>query len=44
MTTAKKGGNKTAPAIPSFKEKNYCEDDHHDGNSLWDRIEARMEK
>ncbi|MBC7687436.1 MAG: amidohydrolase family protein, partial [Aquabacterium sp.] len=44
MITAKKGGDKTGPAIPSFKEKNYCEDDHHDGNSLWDRIEVRMEK
>ena len=44
MITAKKGGDKTGPAIPSFREKNYCEDDHHDGNSLWDRIEVRMEK
>ncbi len=37
MIGAKKAGEKTAPAVPSFREKNYCEDDHHEGNSLWDR-------
>ena len=42
MIGAKKGGDKTGPAIPSFRERNYCEDDHHDGNSLWDRIEERL--
>ena len=42
MIGAKKGGDKTSPAIPSFRERNYCEDDHHDGNSLWDRIEDRL--
>ena len=42
MIGAKKGGDKTGPAIPSFKERNFCEEDHHDGNSLWDRIEARL--
>jgi imidazolonepropionase-like amidohydrolase len=42
MIGAKKGGDKTGPAVPSFRERNYCEDDHHDGNSLWDRIEDRL--
>ncbi len=42
MIGAKKGGDKTGPAIPSFREKNYCEDDHHEGNSIWDRIEDRL--
>ncbi|MEO6722561.1 MAG: amidohydrolase family protein [Ferruginibacter sp.] len=42
MIGAKKGGEKTGPATPSFHERNYCEEDHHDGNSLWDRIEERF--
>ncbi len=42
MIGAKKGGDKTGPAIPSFRERNYCEEDHHHGNSLWDRIEDRL--
>lgn len=43
MIGAKKGGEKTGPAVPSFSEMNYCEDDHIDGKTLWDRIQARME-
>ncbi len=42
MITAKKGGDKTGPAVPSFRERNYCEDDHQESNSLWDRIEGRL--
>ena len=42
MIGAKKGGEKTGPAVPSFHQRNYCEDDHHDGKSLWDRIEERF--
>ena len=42
MIGAKKGGDKTGPAIPSFSEINYCEEDHHDEKSLWGRIEARI--
>lgn len=40
MIKAKKGGEKTVPAIPSTVEKNYCEEGH-DGNSLWNRLEER---
>jgi imidazolonepropionase-like amidohydrolase len=42
MIGTKKSGEKTGPAIPSFRQKNYCEDDHAHGNSLWDRIEERL--
>jgi imidazolonepropionase-like amidohydrolase len=42
MIGSKKGGEKTGPAIPSFRQKNYCEDDHAHSNSLWDRIEERL--
>ena len=42
MIGAKKGGEKTVPAVPSFRQKNYCEDDHAHGSSLWDRIEERL--
>ena len=42
MIGSKKGGEKTGPATPSFRQKNYCEDDHAHSNSLWDRIEERL--
>ncbi len=42
MISAKKGGEKTGPAIPSFSEHNFCEDDHAEGKTIWDRIENRM--
>lgn len=42
MLSAKKGGEKTGPAIPSFKQHNFCEEDHAEGKSIWDRIENRM--
>ncbi len=42
MIGAKKGGEKTVPAVPSFRQRNYCEDDHQESNSLWDRIEQRL--
>lgn len=42
MIGAKKGGEKTGPPAPSFRERNFCEDDHQDGNSLWDRVETRI--
>ena len=38
MIGAKKGGEKTAPASPSFRERNYCEEDHHDEKTFWGRI------
>ncbi|MFT3680651.1 MAG: amidohydrolase family protein [Ferruginibacter sp.] len=41
MIAAKKGGDKVMPAIPSSRQKNYCEDDNHGDNSIWDRIEHR---
>ncbi|MCW3093112.1 MAG: N-acetylglucosamine-6-phosphate deacetylase [Ferruginibacter sp.] len=42
MISAKKGGDKTTPAAPSFRQRNYCEEDHQEGNSLWDRIQERF--
>ncbi len=42
MINAKKGGEKTVPAAPSFAVKNYCEEGCHDGNSLLDRLEHRQ--
>jgi imidazolonepropionase-like amidohydrolase len=42
MADAKKGGDKTQPATPSFKAHNFCEDDHESGKTLWDRIEKRL--
>jgi hypothetical protein len=42
MIGAKKGGDKTGPAIPSFRERNYCEEDHHDGNSLWTGLKKEL--
>jgi imidazolonepropionase-like amidohydrolase len=41
MIGAKKGGASTRPATPSYKAENECEDDHHHGNSIWDRISNR---
>jgi hypothetical protein len=41
MIAAKKGGDKTGPATPSFRPRNYCEDDHQGANSIWERIEQR---
>lgn len=43
MIGAKKGGEKTGPAIPSFRNSNHCEEDHSEGRGLWERIEARIE-
>lgn len=42
MIGAKKGGERTGPAVPSFRQANFCEDDHQDEKSLWGRIEARI--
>ena len=39
MIGAKKGGEKTSPATPSYKEKNYCEEDRHDEKTIWGRID-----
>lgn len=39
---AKKMGDRTMPAAPSFMEENFCEDDHHTGKSLLHRLEERM--
>jgi imidazolonepropionase-like amidohydrolase len=43
MIGAKKGGASTRPATPSYKAENECEDDHHHGNSIWDRISSRWD-
>jgi imidazolonepropionase-like amidohydrolase len=42
MVSAKKGGEKMGPAIPSFNEHNFCEEDHDAGKTIWHRIESRM--
>ena len=42
MIGAKKGGERTGPALPSFAELNHCEEDHYDGKTLWDRIQSRF--
>ena len=42
MIGAKKGGDKTGPAIPSFRQLNYCEEDHQEEKTLWDRIASRI--
>lgn len=44
MIGAKKGGERTTPAIPSFRNMNFCEDDHEDEKSLWGRIESRIDE
>ena len=41
MISAKKDGEKTVPAAPSFAVRNYCEEGCHDGTSLLDRLENR---
>ncbi len=43
MIGAKKGGERTTPAIPSFRNMNFCEEDHEDEKSLWGRIESRID-
>ena len=42
MIGAKKSGEKTSPAVPSFREANYCEEDHEEAKNLWGRIQARI--
>lgn len=42
MSNARRSGERTMPAAPSMMEENYCEDDHHTGKSLLDRLEQRM--
>ncbi|MEN9570907.1 MAG: hypothetical protein RL172_2138 [Bacteroidota bacterium] len=42
MIAAKKGGDKAGAAIPSFRERNFCGEDHHDENSVWERIETKL--
>ncbi len=42
MISAKKGGERTSPAMPSFREANYCEEDHEEAKDLWGRIQARI--
>ena len=39
MIGAKKGGEKTTPATPSYKEKNYCEEERHEEKTIWGRID-----
>ena len=39
MIGAKKGGEKTSPAAPSFRAKNYCEEDIHTDKAFWGKIE-----
>ena len=41
MMAAKKGGEKTRPASPSYKAMNSCEEDHNHEKSLWERISHR---
>ncbi|MEO6233190.1 MAG: amidohydrolase family protein [Ferruginibacter sp.] len=42
MIGAKKSGEKTGPAIPSFRERNFCEEDKEHSNGIWDRVEERF--
>lgn len=42
MIGAKKSGDRTTPAVPSFQEINSCEEDHEDVKDLWHRIESRI--
>jgi imidazolonepropionase-like amidohydrolase len=42
MIGAKKNGDRTTPAVPSFQEINSCEEDHDDVKDLWHRIESRI--
>ncbi len=38
MTGAKKGGEKTIPATPSFREQNFCEEDHQNDKFFWGKM------
>ena len=40
MISAKNGGEKTSPAAPSFRAKNYCEEDMHTDKTFWGRIDG----
>lgn len=42
MIGAKKSGERTGPATPSFQEENFCEEDHGHDNTIWERIASRM--
>ena len=42
MIGAKKSGERTGPAIPSFHQLNSCEEDHEEDKSLWSRIQNRI--
>ena len=42
MIGAKRGGERTIPAAPTFHELNSCEEDHEDDKTLWHRIESRL--
>ncbi len=39
MIGAAKGGEKTSPAAPSYKEKNYCEEDIREAKAFWGRLD-----
>ena len=39
MIGAAKGGEKTIPAAPSYKEKNYCEEDIREAKAFWGRLD-----
>ena len=39
MAGATKSGEKTLPASPSFKEKNYCEEDIREAKAFWGRLD-----
>lgn len=39
MVGATKAGEKTLPAAPSFKEKNYCEEDIREAKAFWGRLD-----
>ena len=41
MIGAKKVGEKTTPAAPSYKVKNYCEEDIHTDKTFWGRIDEK---
>ena len=41
MIGAKTGGEKTSPAMPSYKAKNYCEEDIHTDKPFWGRIDEK---
>lgn len=42
MTSAKSGGEKTTPALPSFRERNHCEEDSGDDNNVWQRAQLQL--